>query len=219
MGIQQTLPMALILYQFMKAVIIMNKFSPFLLFFLSANLFAGVTVNWNMNDPSDFVFLDDKSTPVPFGSVWQLIWREDFGTPNAPDPLNPFLPTGGEVVLGTTRIPNSSNEPGYIFGITISDSSNSYIGGYVYTRVFNFQDDIVNFDPLSDSFSFGNSAVVTGPLGNTTSGDPSPALPTVHDPKSFILNQQFVAIPEPGTLAMILMAVGGIVYKIRRRRS
>jgi hypothetical protein len=186
---------------------------------LSLKTFAGVTVNWNMNDPADFVYLNDETTPVPFGSVWQLIWMENFGTPNSPDSTNPFVPTGGEVLLGSTRIPNTDEDDGYVFGVTISDVSTSFVGGFVYTRVFDFQDEISNFDPFVNSFFYGNSSVVSGPLGNTTSGDPSPALPTVHDPGSFTLNQQFVAIPEPGTLALILMAVGGIVYKLRRRRS
>lgn len=182
--------------------------------------YASVEIDWAMVDENSFVFTQDGTTPLPYGSVWQLIWTQNDSSPNPANPLNPFLPTGGDIVLFTTQSPNSFGEDGFV-ETKVQDSNIGFVGGYVYTRVFNYQGNVDNFDPFLEDVWFGTSSVVSGPLGNVSLPPPDGALSTFHDPfpESFTINQQFLAIPEPGTLFLVGIAGLRGMFVIRRRRK
>lgn len=195
-----------------------NVFLFFL--FLTSLCFADVSVRWSMDDANAFLFRDDGTTPLPVGSVMQLIWvpadPSDMSgnTPlpiSSPSATNPFLPGGSEQILQEFLL----TDEGFIFNQIVT-GGDSFIGGFVYTRAFDFQGPSSNFNPSVDSFFYGTSSVISGPLGDT--GANPPATFTGHDPfpTSFTLNQEFAAIPEPATLAIAMM--GGVVLIGLRRR-
>ncbi len=201
------------------------KFFTFLLF-VSNLSYATVTIGWTMPDNADVVLRNplEGGGDLPVNSVWQLIWTPT-NSISTIDGFSPFTPTGGEVLLSEYRNPDAGyilNQGGTFVGTDFGEARDFFVGGFVYTRVFDYQGSTSSFDLFNDldGMWFFESAISTQlEDGNPPVG--SPGLPTFHNPSpgQNVVNQQFVAIPEPGTLALIVMAVGGIVYKLRRRRS
>jgi len=192
----------------------MKKFSIFLSLVSIVASQASIQVTWDMPNETDIVYLNDGVTELPANSVWQLIWSSTASTTDF-NALNPFEPGGSDVLLQEHRNPN----PGYIINVNVTNSSSSFVGGYVYTRVFDYQGSTSSFNLLDlDGMWYRTSTVITGPLQNIV-GDP-PGSPSIHEPfaGAVQLNQQYV-IPEPGTIGLLVF--GGLTAMVayRRRRS
>ena len=190
---------------------------------------SSVSITWSMG--LDDIFrnqTDFTDELLPVGSLFLLYWSSDQTPSELTGPaLDPFSPGSNEFLIDFAR----NSNPGYIEGkggtYTDTDFVPSGIAdfgtGYVFTRVFDYQGSF-DFTP-GQTPTFDLSNVTSLSFATSQSTKLSGALPTpasLHEPFSGLMQvylNQTIMIPEPGTLAMILMAVGGIVYKIRRRRS
>ena len=165
----------------------------------------------------DFIYLSDGVTPVPAGSLVQLIWTAD----NAYHPATEgqldsagYL-NSGDYVLFEGSCPYNGGWPGDLDGTAIydeTDTGGTYLpSGYVYARVF----DIAYGSAPTAGTWFLQSDLV--PVVNEQTNVP-PDAPDVVDlvpsPGSGAMDQQ-VAIPEPGSLA--LLGVGAVALILRRR--
>lgn len=168
---------------------------------------ASVSGTWSMPNLSDEVFKDDGTTPLEANSVWQLIWSPDNAI-SAFDPSNPFVVDSSEVLFQSIN----NSDGSFVNGLLFSDGSDLYVGGYVYTRAFDYTGLTSNFlvdTTPGDQFMFVES-VLSGPLEKI---DDSPAgNPTTHNPYVglTVVDQTFTAIPEPTTLAVLIVGILGI---------
>jgi hypothetical protein len=175
-----------------------------------SGLQASIEVDWSMPDLEDVVYQSDGSTLLPVNSVWQLIWTPDQAISGF-NPLNPFEVDSTEEVLVEYRNPDA----GYIFNQNYQTASDTYIGGYVYTRVFDYQGNTSTFNLIDlDGMWYDESTPIDGPLADM--GNPI-SLKTNHYPFTGenTLSQQY-AIPEPSTLMLTVVALGAL-YGLRRR--
>lgn len=191
----------------MKNIIIYSLF-----IFLSSSSFASISVNWSMPNVADEVSLPGPSA-LPDNSLWQLIWSITNTITQPFNPVSPFTPGGGEVLLDQAR--NSGG--GFIFNLGGSyDESNyslpsgTFTGGYVYTRVFDFQGDTSSFTTAEVNNMLYEESVFDGPLENTS--NPT-GFPTDHFPftgSGVVIMSQTSIIPEPTTIAILIMSILGI---------
>lgn len=133
---------------------------------LGGSALADVGVNWEQDSNLvHHVYKSDQTTPLPVGSVIQLIWTP-VASINPINPMDPLVPSGaGEVVL-TNSVANAA--PGTILymGLQFADT---YTNGYVYTRVF---------DALSQSAVRLTTYYAQGGLSALLSKLPTIPLPT-----------------------------------------
>lgn len=188
---------------------ISRKLIPFLL--LSAvSVNAAVNVNWT--SAANAIKRDDGTTNAP--STWyaQLIWSSD-NSISALNPVSPFLPTDGEVVLKAQAL-NGFNAAGFLSGGTVDTTGlapGDGIGGFVYTRIFN-----VDFSgsPATPTL-YGDSVALSGPLAADIINPPTP-MTTSHAPVVTV-SQRIVAIPEPSTYALAAVGVAAALWRRRRK--
>lgn len=183
----------------------------FLLFFAPLFTLASITLTWNSLS-GDEVLLNDSSTFAPADYYAQLIWTPE-QTASEIDPFNPLTPIGTNEVVVASQSLNTFGINGLIISGDVA-LDNTLVGGFVYTRVFESANPQIG-QFWGQSSNFGSNALNPAQGLTVTTSDPTTS--NIHNPTGIVMNLQI--IPEPGTLAMILMAVGGIVYKIRRRRS
>lgn len=188
---------------------ISRKLIPFLL--LSA-VTANAAVNVNWTSAGNAIKQDDGTTNAP--STWyaQLIWSSD-NSISALNPMSPFVPTDGEVVLKEQSL-NGFNAAGFLSGGTVDATGlvpGDGIGGYVYTRVFNV---LYSVAPSTPTF-YGNSVAVSGPLAADIIAPPTP-MTTSHAPVVTV-NQRIVAIPEPSTYALAAVGIAAALWRRRRK--
>ncbi|MDF3131173.1 PEP-CTERM sorting domain-containing protein [Kiritimatiellaeota bacterium B1221] len=192
----------------------------FILFsFIGSIGFATITVDWTMPDLADIVLRSDNVTPLPENSVWQLIWSPD-EVISPFNSLNPFEVDSSELLLDEVRnsaaidgVPGT----GFIFdrGGSYGSSADTLVGGYVYTRVFDYQGSTSSFNLIDlDGMFYAESSSFEGPL-NDTDTDPGPSAgdPNLHVPftGTNVVDQTFTIIPEPTTMAVLLMGILGLV--------
>lgn len=181
---------------------------------ISATLIAGlaVSVSADVNIDWNSVFTDpvttDGTTPVPNSYLAALIYSDD----NIIDPLNPadpLGPSGNDVVLTTQPVnafPDGIGLDGLIVGAQTPYvfANDNLAGGYVYTRVFSSSAPTVGD-------LYGESSMLTGPLTVTTN---DPTTLNSHQPVGVVVNMEI--IPEPTTLALLLVGFGTVLFRRRR---
>ena len=156
---------------------------------------------------------------LPIGAICQLLWSSD-ATAGALNPLDPLNPTGGD-----SAIMNGANN---YFTLTstgrmsydLTTLSDSYIGGYVYVRVF---------DAVSVGAIGAGTMYLEAPVWSATPSSITPAGPLqllTADPTTKLtlditpgganiwLNQTIV--PEPSVLAFL--GIGAALVAVRRMR-
>ena len=180
--------------------------------FSSSLVFASVTVNWSMPNASDAVFL--PATNLPDNSLWQLIWSSTNLSTQSLNPVSPFIPQGGEVLLDEAR--NSGG--GFIFNLcgpydatNYSLPANTFVGGYVYTRVFDFQGNTSSFTVSEIDNMLFQESTFSAQLQDTSTPT---GFPTDHFPftgSGAVIMSQVNVIPEPTTIAILLMGIFGLV--------
>ncbi len=178
-----------------------------------ASVNASVSVTWDMPDFADELYRANGVDLIPSNSVWQLIWSPDNAVSSF-NATNPFLPDASESLLSEHR----NSNPGYITGLAFTEPSDTYVGGYVYTRVFDYQGSTSSFNLNDlDGMWYINSTPIDGPLQKID--NIPPGAPTDHVPFTGFnqVDSQFL-IPEPGTLAMLGAGVAVVVFGVRRRR-
>lgn len=191
----------------------MKKLITIFCIFVSQLASATVTINWSMPNENDEVFLPGAS-PLPDNSLWQLIWSSSNSVPQVINPFEPFTPTGGEVLLDEGR----NNGGGFIFnlggtysGTDYSRPVDAFVGGYTYTRVFDFQGDSNSFavvdisDMLYEESGFSNQLTDT----STAQSFPVDHYPFVNEGVTFL--SQVNVIPEPTTLITLLVGIVGLL--------
>jgi hypothetical protein len=160
--------------------------------------------------------LDFNNDPLPgsgnssSNAFIQLIKIESGFGVEALDLNNPTGVSTGNSVVAFSHVGFGTGQDG-IFSVTGTYSLNQ--GDEVFIRLW---------DAPSENFSLGHAPLNSGTYyGNSVVH--SVNIPTLPSPAEDVFEMPTTAttimIPEPGTLALILMAVGGIVYKLRRRRS
>lgn len=181
------------------------KITPFLvLAFFSEVAMASISGTWSMPNSSDEVFKENGTTPLVANSVWQLIWSPD----NAISPFNPSNPfevDSSEVIFQSFNNPDGS----FVDGLNFSDAGDTYVGGFVYTRAFDYTGSTSSFNLIDlDGMKYIESGL-SGPL-EKIDGIPAGS-PTTHNPfvGPNVVDQTFV-IPEPTTVAVLLMGIVGI---------
>ncbi|MCC5846377.1 MAG: PEP-CTERM sorting domain-containing protein [Verrucomicrobia bacterium] len=163
-----------------------------------------VNIQWiSVMDP----ITDDQNNNASSSYFAQLIWSEfdtSFSSFNNFDPLSV---DSGFRVLHDQEIGSEGFLLGDPFPVIFNDED--LVPGFVYTRVFSTSNPTFG-DFWGQSSSFSTALVAfdsENPAGTTN----------LHDPGAIAVNIQI--IPEPGTLALIVLAAGGIAMKFRRRRS
>lgn len=187
----------------------MKRYITLFAIFGAATANAAVSVNWL--SPSNSIKQQDGTTNAPRSWMAQLIWSPDSAA-SPLDPANPFVPTGGEVVVNSRAMGTSIDGRIIVGKISFADS---LAGGFVYTRVFNV--DFNGGSPVTPNL-FGNSAVITGGLVVETA-DPSTIAQHWASPlgPQLIVNQEVGVVPEPQTYALMLMGLGGLLLARRKR--
>jgi len=168
------------------------------------------------------IYLNDASTLVPAGSLVQLIWSAD----NAYHPAvagkldaSGYAESGDYILYeGSTTI--DGGWVGDLDGTAVYDSSdvggNPLPSGYVYGRVFNISSSMT---PTAGTWFLQSSIV---PVTNEATNEPPDQPDEVNmspgtgpGPGGAAVMDQQVAIPEPGSLA--LLGVGAVALILRRR--
>jgi PEP-CTERM motif len=173
---------------------------------------AAVSVNWLT--PSNSIKQADGTTNAPNTWMAQLIWSPD-NVPSALDSNNPFVPTGGEVVMSARQMGTSVAGRVIAGKTTLSGTDATLITGFVYTRVFNV--DFNGGSPGTPTF-YGNSSVITGGLQIETI-DAATIVNHWNSPTGvgLVVNQAVAVVPEPSTYAFL--GVGAMVFGLRRFRA
>ena len=184
-----------------------------LLLCCSVSALATISIEWGTMGT---IYMNDGTTALPVGSIVQLIWSPDatISNPNAYDAL---IPDSTEVLLKQTTL--SSDGAFYDATTTYVEldysigDTNGFVGGYVYTRVFDYLGS--NGSPTNDTW-FGNDASPTLISGSQHSVPAAnPAWIDITNGDSFTLNDQ-VVVPEPTTMA--IMGIGLLTLVSRRFR-
>jgi len=181
-----------------------------------------VEIDWTMPSASDEVYENDGTTLLTVNSVWQLIWTPDKSISSF-NSSNPFLPDSSERLLQEYRNTNAGyieNQGGSYSGGDFGLGSDGLVGGYVYSRFFQYQGSTSSFNLNDlDGMYYDESSVIDGPLADTDNDPGPPGISTLHKPSNgaTTIQQQFSVIPEPSTI-MLVMIAGLVGVACRRRR-
>ncbi|ADE54021.1 hypothetical protein [Coraliomargarita akajimensis] len=190
------------------------------LIFSTVCAWGNISINWTMPDLSDEIYQQGGTALLPANSVWQLIWTPDNAI-SAFDATDPFNPHSSEILLEELR----NADAGYIFGQGGSYDGTNFgvgedglVGGYVYTRVFDYTGDTSSFNLVDLDGMYYAESEVAGALQKTDAPTFGPA--TLHVPfdGANSVDQQFV-VPESSAYALILGLVGlsfGVCRRSRR---
>ena len=182
-----------------------------LVFAGSIHAFATISVNWFTFGT---IYLSDGTTPLPVGSIAQLIWT--------PDPaISPFSSTDALIPDSSERLllQIATTDPGAIYyGTTnfveeeygLSDT-NYFANGYVYTRVFNYL--LANGSPSYDTDWGDGPRPPDGPVASqhAPSTPPEPTLADITGGDSYII------VPEPTTAT--ILGISLVTLAARRFRK
>jgi hypothetical protein len=161
---------------------------------LSLPLFPSAQIDWLGS-----VKTSDGSTDAPTSYWAQLIWSPD-NSISILDINAPLSPTGGEIVLNGTG--ENLVAPGFIFGSpNYADGAfgTTIPTGFVYTRIFD------SSTPTIGS-KFGESSLIS-PVQSFI--PTNPASTTDQNFGTIIVSNE--VIPEPTTIAILLMGILGLV--------
>ena len=180
----------------------------------SISAMATISVEWGVDGT---IYRSDGVTPLPTGSILQLIWSVDALISTPPAGSNYLIPTDGEVLLKQITL---ASDGSFYDGSTTYDEldydkadTNYFVGGYVYTRVF---DQLGSGTPTNDTWFGDGPASLTLVSGSQhVTPKPLPVYTDITGGESFTLNQQ-VVIPEPTTMA--IMGIGLLTLVSRRFR-
>ena len=186
-----------------------SKLIAVLIFSTSMGASATISVDWTTYGT---IYLNDGTTPLPIGSIAQLIWSPD-PTISEFSPTDALIPDSSEVLL----LQIATTDPGAIYyGVTsfiesdygLSDT-NYFADGYVYMRVFDYL--LTNGTPTPGTqYGEGPNPTVTGSVPSQHTA--IPPLPTTVD----ITDGNYFIIPEPASMA--IMGVGLLTLTARRFR-
>lgn len=194
-----------------------RTFTTILFLCFTAVGYSDVQINWANTNPIN----NNSGNPIAPGSIFQLIWT---ATPTIVpfDPLNALTPGPGSILLDQQR--NSAPNPVFPGQLLLSAQvynsvdfgllPGQLVGGHVFVRVFDYQG---SASQLPDNIFYIEGAL-SGPLPNRFDiPAPTPATANITAGGPVQMVDQFVAIPEPGTVALFLM--GGVMMMIRHRRK
>lgn len=174
---------------------------------------AKITVDWS----TSFEVKNFGGGTLSAGAIAQLIFSPDASI-SAVNPGTPFVPQGGEVLLGTFTFTgvdgyidvtvNFTPGVGYLDGTSVSygavAGTPTVLGGMVYTRAFN--------SGLAPTYYGEGGMDVT-----LTEQIPGPASPDASDMAKTSDFELTTPIPEPGVGVLVL--AGAAVAMFRRRRQ
>ena len=182
----------------------------------SVTVLASISIDWFTYGT---IYLNDGTTPLPAGSIAQLIWSQD-ATMSPYNPTDALVVNSNEVLLAQIATAAGDDNPIQIgaaqydeetYGIS---DTNYFANGYVYVRVFDYLQ--ANGTPTNDTWFI--EATVTGPVYSQHASSP-PASTSVDITGGFgnsvSLNDQ-VVVPEPTTMA--IMGIGLLTLVSRRFR-
>ena len=182
-----------------------------LVFAGSIHAFATISVNWFTIGT---IYLGDGTTPLPAGSIAQLIWTPD-PTISTFNPADALIPDSSEVLLLQVAITYAGGiEVGtqnYVeadYGIS---DTNWFAQGYVYTRVFNYL--MANGSPTYGTDWGDGPRPPDGPIASqhAPSTPPEPTLADITGGDSYII------VPEPTTAT--IMGISLLTLALRRFRK
>lgn len=172
---------------------------------------AMINVYWSSDEnASQYVVLDNGTTPLPVNSIVQLIYSPD-GIIGELNFANPLVPTGGDQLLMTYN----NTVSGYWVNVMTNFGSavGDFVGGYLYSRIFNVQ--------AGDTPTVGDYYVDGAIYGATVES------PTINYAYAFssdeiggpLVVNTIIAVPEPGTIALAFTAMGFFVIRLLRRKK
>ncbi len=165
------------------------------------------------------VYLSDGTTPVPAGSLVQLIWTSDNAYhPAVEGQLDAagYL-TSGDYIFYQGSCPANGGWLGDLDGTAIydeTDTGGTYIpSGYVYARVFN----TLTTSPTAGTWFVQSSLVPVVNEQTNTPADPLDRVDIAPTAGSGTMNQQVSAVPEPASVAMFGLGAVAVLFWRRRR--
>ena len=188
---------------------------------------ATTGIDWN--DPSGAVGSNIPSPgPMPDGSVWALYYSADM-TADPVDPFGALTGTNDDVLLLVAN--NGAGSFGKILPTDLPGnntvqqfgSGGQFIGGSVFTRVFNTQQAVDSSNPGTWNITIpNNTEFYTSGLSG-----PTPDFDGVNDPPPLqhlyagggiaFAGETFTAIPEPSSLAMVFIGLATMARIFRRK--
>ena len=183
----------------------------------SVSVLASISVDWFSYGT---IYLNDGTTPLPVGSIAQLIWSRD-ATISPYNPTDALVVDTNEVLLAQVATAAGDDFPIQLGTVqydeetySISDT-NFFANGYVYVRVFDYLQ--ANGTPTNGTWFV--EAAVSGPIYSQHAGGGNPPATAVDitggSGYSISLNDQ-VVVPEPTTMA--IMGIGLLTLVSRRFR-
>jgi hypothetical protein len=204
----------------------LKVFIPFVFTFSFILVNADTQISWS-NGGSGGV-LDESGSPVNLDSVFVLYYSAD-STINPIDPFGSLVGSSGndEVLLVARNITEqgfleASDLPLNSFTQYFGSGVGEHVGGQLYSRIFNWQ--VASIDSENESTwnmtipdnTYYHETPLFGPsLEANTSTPPSP-LPVYYNDTGNggitpVMVSQFVSIPEPTTIAILLMGIVGVI--------
>lgn len=187
-----------------------------------------ISVIWSQGTGDLYRNVDEGGGLLPVNSLFLSYWSPDPTPTGVIQPtVNPFAPNSGDYLLDYVR----NTDEGYFefAGGTYTDTTYNAGGisnfgeGYLFTRVYDYQG---TFSHTLGSSTYDFDFTGIGSIWYETSTSTpvvglSPAPSTIHNPfdgSDVTLSQRYI-VPEPGTLALVLIAGAGMAVTLRRRRS
>lgn len=188
---------------------------------LSTPIFSNIAVTWGTQNG---VFNSAQTAAIGINSVWALYWSPD----NQIDSFDPFgnlsTMTGNDQLIIVANNSTAGILQSTDFGGTVNFVQ-PQTDGYIYSRVFESTQTVNFADPLSwdinftDGTFFFETSPITGPVANNTTPTNFADKGGIGPGGTATLTSQLNVIPEPGTVALLVMGAFGLAMKFRRRRS
>ena len=197
-----------------------TNFARFVYYFflcLGSSSLATISVDWTTYGT---IYLSDGITPLPIGSIAQLIWSPD-STISQFNEIDALVPDSSEILL----LQIATTDPGAIYYGTTNfveeeyglSNTNYFANGYVYTRLFNYP--ATNGSPPSGTQYGDGPSPATGPIPSqhTDLTIPWPTVADITGGDSYIIVPE--SVPEPTTATIMGMSVLTLALRRFRKKS